>query len=434
MEQKNNITLWGAVAIGIGGMIGAGIFSILGVAAQISGNLMYLAFLLSGIVALLNTYSFAKLGSTYPTAGGPVEFLIHGFGDNLISGGFNILLWIGYVFALALYASAFGGYAYSLLTAGASHIWINFFATAIIIIFTAINAVGSKAVGGSEKIIVAIKVLILLLFIGSGLFFIQPKLLHINWQNNQISNLIYGAALIFLAYEGFGLITNSAADMNNPKKTLPKALYLSVLITIAIYIAVSLTVVGNISIAKIIAAKEYALAEAARPFLGSIGFKIIALAALFSTSSAINATLYGGANVSYIMSKEGELPAFFERKAWRDSKEGLYITSALVILFVNVFQLGSIAMFGSASFLIIYAAVNMAHLKIYKKTNSKPLIIWLAILGCLFSLVMLVIYEIHHSPATILILLIVVTISFLLEYIIRSVSARKIKTKVKTNS
>ena len=100
--NKKSIGLWSAISIGIGGMIGAGIFSILGVSAQIAGHAMYISFIIAGCIALLCAYSYAKLGSAFPSAGGPVEFLVKGFGDGVLSGGFNILLWVGYVFALAL--------------------------------------------------------------------------------------------------------------------------------------------------------------------------------------------------------------------------------------------------------------------------------------------------------------------------------------------
>jgi amino acid transporter len=171
MSKNGFIGLWAAISIGVGGMIGAGIFSILGLACQIAGNAVYISFILAGIVALLSTYSYAKLGSTYPSAGGPVEFLVRGFGPGILSGGFNILLWIGYVFALALYAKAFGAYARTFLPPGASQIWADAFAVAIILVFTAINVVGSKAVGRSEFLIVAIKVVILVGFGAAGLFF-----------------------------------------------------------------------------------------------------------------------------------------------------------------------------------------------------------------------------------------------------------------------
>ncbi len=409
-------------------MIGAGIFSILGLATQIAGNAMYMSFLIAGIVAFLSTYSFAKLGVRYPSAGGPVEFLIKGFGDSILSGGLNILLWVGYIFALCLYSRAFAGYAMTFLPADAGRIWVNIFSTGIILVFTAINVIGSKAVGKSEVIIVGVKVFILVMFASIGGFFIKSSLLSFShWPH--VSSIFFASAIVFLAYEGFGLITNAADDMRNPERTLPKALYLSVLICISIYLAVSLTVIGNLPVSRIVGAKDYALAMAARPFLGVLGFKIIAIAALFSTSSAINATLYGGANVSYMIAKEGELPAFFERKLWERNTEGLFITAGLVIFFANLLDLSGIAMLGSASFLIIYCAVNFAHLRLYKETNANPYLIWLSIFGCVFSFVILTYYEIKNSPKTIIVLIGVLILSFLAEWIYRKYSSRTLKSK-----
>jgi len=429
IKVKKSIGLFSAISIGVGGMIGAGIFSILGVAVETAGNAMYLSFLIAGFVALLSAYSFAKLGATYPSAGGPVEFLIKGFGDSILSGGFNILLWVGYVFALSLYSRAFAGYAMTFLPANAHHLWLNIFATGIILIFTVINVIGSKAVGKSELIIVGIKVCILVMFATIGIFFVKPSFLSLShWP--RISNIFITSAIVFLAYEGFGLITNAAEDMDNPKKTLPRALYLSVIICIIIYLAVSLTVLGNLPASKIIDAKDYALAMAAKPFLGTIGFKIIAIAALFSTSSAINATLYGGANVSYMIAKEGELPAFFERKLWERNTEGLFITAGLVILFANLLNLNGIAMLGSSSFLLIYGAVNFAHLKLYKETKANPYLIFLSILGCAFTLIILTHYEIKNSPETIIVLIAVLVLSFVAEWTYRKYSLRTLKTRI----
>ncbi len=425
---KNPIGLWTAISIGIGGMVGAGIFSILGIAANISGNAMHLSFIIAGIVAFLCTYSYAKLGAKYPSAGGPVEFLVRGFGDGILSGGLNVLLWIGYVFVLALYAKAFGGYATTFMSANISGNWVNIFATAIILIFTAVNFVGARAVGKSELFIVSVKVGILLMFAAIGFFFIKPSLLSFShWP--QVSNVFFGAGIVFVAYEGFGLITNAAEDMEKPQKTLPKSLYLSVIIVIIIYVAVSLIALGNLPVSDIVKAEEYALAEAARPFLGLIGFKIIAIAALFSTASAINATLYGGANVSYMMAKEGELPRFFERKIWGKGSEGLFITAGLVILFVNLFNLEGVALLGSGSFLCIYASVNLAHLRLHKETGAKLYLIWISIAGCFVSFGILVYYEISNSPLTIIVLGIVFLLSFGIEGGYRKFSQRLLKRR-----
>lgn len=430
MQRKKPIGLLSAISIGLGGMIGAGIFSILGIAAKVSGNAMYVSFIIAGMVALLSTYSFAKLGAKFPSAGGPVEFLVKGFGDGILSGGFNIMLWIGYVFVMALYAKAFGGYAITFLPKNASGIWLNIFATVIVIIFTAVNFIGAKAVGKSELLIVSVKVGILLMFVIAGFVFTKPSFLSFSlWP--KISNVFFGAGLVFVAYEGFGLITNAAEDMENPEKTLPKALYISVILVIIIYTGICLTVLGNLPLSGIINAKEYALAAASKPFLGLIGFKIVAVAALFSTSSAINATLYGGTNVSYTIAKKGELPRNFERKIWGRNSEGLFITAGLVVIIVNLFRLEGVALMGSASFLLIYAAVSMAHLRLHRETGANPYLIWLSIIGCVASLGILIYYEIKSSPLTVVVLLVVFILSFMGEGSYRSYSQRLLKTRTK---
>jgi amino acid transporter len=427
MNGEKAIGLWSAAAIGIGAMIGAGIFSILGVGGQIAGNALYISFIIGGIVALLSTYSYTKLGVRYPSAGGPAEYLVQGFGDGILSGGFNILLWISYVFGLALYSRAFGEYAKTFLPASAPGLWTNIFAIVVILIFTAINFIGAKAVGRSEKLIVAVKVAILLIFVSVGIFFIKPELLSpALWPG--ASPILFGAAITYVAYTGFNLITTAAEDMDNPQKTLPRALYLSVIIVMLIYVSVSFTVVGNLPIPALINARDYALAQAAQPFLGTVGFKIVAIAALFSTASGINATLYGGANVTYMLARDGELPSMFERKLWRRGTEGLFITAGLTLLFANVFELGGIAMMSSASILLLTVAVNVAHLRLYKHTGAEKHVLLVTVIANLAFFGALVYYQ-SRSPAALYTLIIVLILCFIGEWVYRGYSHRTMKTR-----
>lgn len=136
-----------------------------------------------------------------------------------------------------------------------------------------------------------------------------------------------------------------------------------------------------------------------------------------------------GANVSYLMAKKGELPKFFNRTTWRDSKEGLIITSAMVILCTIFLNLSSVALMGSALFLIIYTGVNFAHLKVHKETNANKNIIWLAILGCLFALTVLIYYQIYNSPLNIELLVTVVAAAFSIEFIYRKYTKRALKNR-----
>ncbi|HMT10356.1 MAG TPA: APC family permease [Ignavibacteria bacterium] len=414
--MKNRISIVAAISIGIGGMIGAGIFSILGVVAQASGAAMWLSFLIGGVVALFSTYSYAKLGAKFPSAGGAVEFLIKGWGSGTVSGGLNLFMWIGYVIAIALYAQGFASYALTFFSAAPSPVMTKAVASGAVILFTIINMLGAGDVGKAETFIVAVKVSILVLFAGAGLFFIEPSnLAPVHW--NSTEYIFFGAGVLFIGYEGFGLITNAAGNMDNPTKSLPKALYLAVFIVILIYLAVSITVSGNLTTGQISAARDFALAEAAKPFLGMFGFKLIAVAALFSTASAINATLFGAANVSYMVAKEGQLPAVFARDEIKGATGGLLITSVMVLCFILFFDLAGIAMMGSGAFLLVYAAVNAGHLRILKQTGAMGWLVAISLVLCLVMFVILEVYTYRNAPEAVYTMIVLLIGSFAAEIV-----------------
>lgn len=414
IKANNSISFLGAISIGIGGMIGAGIFSILGVVAQAAGSAMWLSFLIGGIIVLFSTYSYAKLGAKFPSNGGAVEFLVQGWGKGIMSGGINVFMWIGYVLSIALYAQGFAAYCLTFFTTTPSPYVAKVIATAIVLFFTLINMCGASSVGKSELFIVIVKVSILILFAVIGIFYIHPQHLAIStWP--PLQSVFFGTGVLFIGYEGFGLITNAAGDMSNPTKNLPKALYTSVLVVIAIYLAVSITVIGNLSLNQIYHSGDYALAEAAKPFLGEAGFKLISIAALFSTASAINATLFGAANVSYMVARDGELSPFFLRTEWRNATEGLLITTLLVVVFILFFDLAGVTMMGSGAFLLIYAAVNAGHLRILHQTSANKLLIITACVLCLGLFCVLEVYTYQQSPTAVYTMLVLLAASFLLE-------------------
>jgi amino acid transporter len=408
-------------------MIGAGIFSILGVVAQVSGSALPASFTVGGVVALLAAYSYMKLGVRYPSVGGAVQFLVQGFGDGILSGALNIFQYIGYVIALALYANGFAGYAVTFLPHDAPSYFYKIFAVGIVLFFTFINFLGAAMMGKAETWIVAFKVLILIGFVAAGIAFIEPARLAVStWP--PASHIFFGAGVLFIGYEGFGLVTNAAGDMSNPQRQLPRALAISVLAVLLIYVTVAITAIGNLSLPQLIQAKDYALAEAAQPFLGKVGFKLIAVAALASTASAVNATLFGAANVSYQIAKDGQLPAMFTRQLWNRNVEGLFITTALVLVFVLFFNLAPIAMMGSAAFLIVYAAVNGAHWRIRRETGGNPWIIGASFVTCVVMFVFLIIYIKRTQPiAATIALLGSFVLSFLIEWIYRKQTKRTLQ-------
>lgn len=408
------IGFWGVVAIGVGGMVGGGIFAVLGLAVQLARGGTAAAFALAGGVALLTTYSYAKLSVAYPSRGGTVTFLDRVFGAGLLTGSLNVLLWISYVVMLSLYAFAFGSYGATFLpetwhTIG-KHALISFAVVAI----TGLNLFSAALVGKAEYWIVALKVAILLLFVGAGFAGIHAaRIAPPAW--SPPLQLAAGGMIIFLAYEGFELIANTAQDARNAARTLPRAYYTAVGFVIVLYVLVALVTVGNLPVDRIVAAKDYALAEAARPFLGQPGFLLIAVAAMLSTASAINATLYGAARLSYCIARDGELPAELKRKVWGQPVEGLLITAGLTLFVANALDLTSISTLGSAGFLLIFAAVNTANALHTRKTGSRWWISAAGTAACLAALGALIRQTAVTAPAKLWVLAAMVALAVMIE-------------------
>jgi len=424
--DKQKMGYWSVVAIGVGGMVGGGIFAVLGLSVQLTRGAAPIAFLIAGLVALVTSYSYSRLSVTYPNEGGTVAFLDNAFGPGLFTGTMNVLLWISYIVMLSLYAYAFGSYGSAMFPQGSQLLWKHILISGSIVSITGLNLLSAKFIGEVEDWIVAVKVAILLLFVAAGAMSMDNnRLLPDQWA--QPVQMIAGGMIIFLAYEGFELIANTAEDVLNPAQTLPKAFYSAVAFVICLYIMVAAVTIGNLPVDKIVDAKDYALAAAARPFLGRYGYILITIAALLSTASAVNATLYGAARLSYIITKDGELPEILELKVWNEPIEGLLITAGVTLVIANLFDLSSISMMGSAGFLLIFAAVNAANAILAKKTVSRR---WLPILGivlCLGALGSLM-WEIgHRNPSHLWILLAMLLLAFLVEGAYRLVKERPLK-------
>lgn len=424
-QQDNNGTLgyWALVSIGIGGMVGGGIFAVLGLAVQLAHGGTPLAFLIAGLVALLTTAAYARLSVAFPSQGGTVEFLNQAYGIGLVSGSLNILLWLSYIVMLSLYAYAFGSYGAEFFPANSHELWKHLLMSGVILLMTLLNVLGSQAVGRAETWIVGIKITILTVFIISGAAGVEESRLTLDTWSPPLQ-LAAGGMLIFLAYEGFELIANAAGDTRNPRRTLPWAFYSAVLFVILLYVLIAAVAIGNLPLVQIADARDYALAEAARPFLGHAGFILIGIAALLSTASAINATLYGAARFSYVIAKEGELPELLEHKIWRRPIEGLLLSSATTLVIANLFDLSSISMMGSAGFLLIFAAVNGAAWKLNAKIGGRRWIAALGLLACLVALAALLWQVARTQPGHLWTLAVLIGFSVAVEAIYRDATGK----------
>jgi len=378
MKKPPAMGMWSATSIGVGAMIGAGLFALIGIAVEIAGKSAYLAFIIAGVAAFLTSYSVAKLAVQFPSKGGMVAYINQGFGTGVTSGTLNVVMWIGYIIVTSLYARAFGEYCIALLGIN-NDFWLHIFCSAVLVFFVFVNFLGAAIVGKAEVIIVSIKVLILLIFGILGLTTLNFEQVTFE-QEFDLRALTLASGVIFMAYEGFGLAANAAEDINNPKKNIPRALFLSVTIVMIIYLIVSIAVIGNLSVTEIINAKEYALAEAAKPIMGPAGFTIMGVAALFSITSAINATIYGAVYMLQETAIAHQISPFFIGKLFKHkSGHSLLITGLLILIISNLLDLESIAEAGSLIFLLIYTAVSVVNFRLRKETSSNAILIGLGI-------------------------------------------------------
>ena len=427
MDKK--IGLKDAISIGIGGMVGGGIFAVLGLAVALAKGATPVAFLWAGIIALLTAYSYAKLSKKYPENGGTVKFVHQHFGNGIFAGGINNLLWISYIVMLALYASAFGSYATELLSvSGSKEIDTRIFQTSILLIALLINYLSVKLVSEIESMAVIIKLCILVAFIGVGFYGLSAhpenlqQLSPENWESPML--ILSGGMVIFVAYEGFELIANSVADLKDREKNTAKAYFGAVGFVIILYILIAIVTVGALPFDQIADAQDYVLAKAAEPTLGQIGFTVMTVTALISTFSAINATVLGSGRVNYDIAEDDELPKYFCHMFW-GKPVGFLITALLSIALVNLFNLKSISTAGSAGFLLIFCIVNYIGYKRHKELESRSYVHLLASVLCLLAFSTLIIQQFSENKVGVLTALGIIVFCFILELVYK-----KTETKV----
>jgi amino acid transporter len=389
---KGALGLKELVAMGIGGMIGGGIFSILGLAVDVAGHAAPLAFLSGSLIALAAGYSYAKLALAFRSDGASFTYLERAFPTRPeVAGIAGWTVVVGYIGTLALYAFTFGAYAGHLLGTPDHAATRALLSLGVLLLFMAINLMGAGTMGRAEDVVVYAKV-VLLAVLGVAGFFTVDSSRFVPVFDRGISGALLGGALIFVAYEGFQLITNAVLETRDPDRNVPRGIYGSILITSAIYIAIAVVAVGTLDPAAIKAADEYALAVVARPILGKAGVLLVDLAALLATSSAINATLFGSARLASEMAAERFAPAVFSFRSRTDVPvAGVTVITILAAFFAGLGSLAVIAAFSSMTFLLVSIGVCVANLRLRRTTGSAALPI-VAALGLMSVTVVLLAY------------------------------------------
>jgi amino acid transporter len=402
-----------AAFIGVGAMVGAGIFALLGAAGEVAGAAVWLSFLIAGAVAGLQGYSFAKFGARYPSAGGMLEYVVRGYGDGHVTGVIAWLLLGANAIITGMVAVSFGSYA-SEAVADGSTAWVKAFAVLVVLVMSILNILGSQAVARAQTIVVIVVVGILTLFAVSTLANIDADLLAFSGYPS-LRDIVSSVALTFFAFLGFGVITFTAKDLADPSRQLPRAVYLALGIATVIYVAVALGVFGTLTVDEVISSGGTALAVAAEPTLGRAGYWLMSVTALFATAGATNSGLYPAAGLSEQMASSGQFPPLLGRRLASRIPVGLIVTAVVATILAVGFDLTSIASIGSAIALVVFTLVTAGHLRVRAETGANTVLLVLAIVTTVVVLLAFAFTTLVDEPATAVTLVAILLLSIALD-------------------
>jgi len=402
-KRGKSLGLFELIAIALGGMVGGGIFTVLGISVSMIGNLTPIAIIIGGLIALLAAYSYIKLGLFFRDEGATYSFFKRTYTNSAYSAaaiGWFVIF--GYISTLALYAYTFSSYAIS-STDFADNIWIRkLIAIAVIALFSSINVWSVNGMGKIEDLMVYTKLIVLTIisFIlmehGNTGFGVFVEKLARDAEHSSILSILIVASLTFVAYEGFQLVINAVNEMKSPEKNIPRAIYSAIILAVLIYVVISMGALFSIPIEQIIKDKEYALAAGAGDAIGSIGTNLVILGAILATSSAISGTLFGASRQMAVIAEDAYFPGFLAKRKERIPINAIVAMAAMASFLVLIGGLKLILEFGSITFLLVSLLMAIANHKLREKTKSSSLLTSISIIGLTLGGLLILYYEFRN--------------------------------------
>jgi len=431
-NRNKDLGLVELIAIALGGMVGGGIFTILGISVSLIGNLTPVAIIIGGLIALLAAYSYVQLGLYYRDEGATYSFFKRTYPDSHFSAsaiGWFIIF--GYISTLALYAYTFSSYAIS-STNYADNIWLRkAIAIGVLSIFTLINVWSVNGMGKIEDLMVYTKLILLtiisvvLIQHGTTDFETFIDNLAMDAENSSILSILIVASITFVAYEGFQLVINAVDEMTNPEKNIPRAIYAAISLAVLIYVVISTGALFAIPTDDIINKKEYALAAGAGNILGKLGTNLVILGAILATSSAISGTVFGSSRQMSVIARDGYFPKWLSARKNNIPRNAIVSMAAMATVLILIGGLELILEFGSITFLLVSLLMAIANHKIRKETNSSGFLTSLSVFGLGVGGILILYYEFNAKWEQML--------AIVLLYLVLAFGARIFSMKKKRN-
>ncbi len=399
IAEDKKLSLVGSVSLGTGVMIGAGIFVLMGQVAELAGGFFPLAFLIGACVTGFSAYSYVKFSNVYPSSGGVARFLRKAYSPGTVTGTFSLLMYVSMVIAESLVARTFGTYTLRLFDIESSSILVPILGVTLITVAFVINISGNRIIEATATVTATIKILgIAVLAIAGLVAGVLPSVGSFaagTGGETTLGGFVAALALSILAYKGFTTITNQGGDIIDPNRNVGRSIILSIMVCTVIYVALALSVAANLGIPEIIAAKDYALAEAARPVFGEWGLWFTVILAIVATVSGLIASVFSASRLLAMLGKMKQIPGM----GTRVSNPALMVTVLLAITLTILFDLTRIAAIGAIFYLVMDIAIHWGlfrHLR--KEIDFNPVIVLLAIVFDVVILAAFFIMKLNSDP------------------------------------
>ncbi|MBI1184814.1 amino acid permease [bacterium] len=408
MARNKDLGLFELIAIALGGMVGGGIFSILGVSVEQIGNATPIAILVGGTLAFFAAFSYVKLALYYKDEGATYSFFKLTFPKyHFASAAIGWLITFGYISTLALYAFTFSSYFCSQFPVLNHPAWHKVVAGGVITLFAIVNLLSVKGMGKIEDWMVYTKLLILLFI--SVLLAAHGKVQNatpVFEPDTTFMAVLVVASLTFVAYEGFQLVINAYNEMREPQKNIPKAVYTSIAIAIFLYVTIAFSALETIPKQQLIQGKEYALASGAQQFLGNTGLVLVIFGALLATSSAISGTLFGASRLMAVIATDGYFPkSLAHRIKVHIPDKAIILMGILSFVLILSGGLQLILEFGSITFILVSFLMAYSNYRVRKKTKTPA---WIALVAMVFLFAAgftILLFEFQHNKMQLLYIL-----------------------------
>lgn len=420
--EKNSLSLVATIALGTSVMIGAGIFALTGQVAELAGTAFPLAFLVAAVVSGFSAYSYVKVTHRYPSAGGIAMILEKAYGKSTVTGAAALMMALSMIINESLVARTFGTYAVQLFERGTPPGWlVSLLAFGLIVTVFLVNIAGNKAVGAVANVSSALKILGLLLFAGIALGIagleIGPSMLPGGGEaETGFGRFIGGVALAILAYKGFTTITNSGDEVVDPEKNVGRAIVISLVICLVVYMLVTLAVGSNLSIDETVAARDYSLAEAARPAIGDAGVYLTVGIAVIATASGLLASTFAVSRMLAMLTDMRLIPHSHFGMPGDIQKHTLVYTVVLAALLAVLFDLSRIASMGAILYLTMDIVIHWGVLRrLRQEVDALPSIVVVAIVLDAVALIAFGTVKWQSDPLIVLVSIAAIVLLFLFE-------------------